>query len=62
MNSMSKHHIVEYKSEEGPAGEKKRALTVNGFWIVMLILILIATVYGSVPNEISDIIVRFLGR
>ena len=59
---MSKHHLVEYRFEEEPGGKKKRALTINGFWIVMLILILIATIYGSIPKEIPGIIIRFMGR
>jgi len=59
---MSKHHLVEYKFEEEPGGKKKRALTVNGFWIVVLILILVAAVYGTIPKEIPGIILRFLGR
>jgi len=59
---MSKHHIVEYKFEEEPGGKRKRALTVNGFWVIVLILVLVATVYESVPREIPDLIIRFLGR
>ena len=59
---MSKHHLVKYKFEEDPCGKKKHALTVNGFWIVVLILILVAAVYGSIPGEIPDIILRFVGR
>jgi len=59
---MSKHHLVEYKFEEEPGGKKKRALTVSGFWIVVLILILVAAVYGTIPKEIPGIILRFLGR
>ena len=62
VRSVSKHHIVEYKFEEEPGGKRKRALTVNGFWIVVLILILVTAVYQGVPKEIPDIIVRFLGR
>jgi hypothetical protein len=59
---MSKHHLVEYKCEEEPWGKKKRALTVSGFWIVVLILILVAVIYGSIPNEVPGMILRFLGR
>ncbi len=62
VRSVSKHHIVEYKFEEEPGGKRKRALTVNGFWIVVVILILVTAVYQGVPKEIPDIIVRFLGR
>jgi hypothetical protein len=62
VKSMSKHHLFEYKFEEEPGGKRKRALTVNGFWIVVLTLIFVAAVYQSVPREIPDIIIRFLGR
>jgi hypothetical protein len=59
---MSRHHLVEYKVEEDPYGKRKRALTVNGFWIVVMILILVAAIYGGIPREIPGIMLRFVNH